>query len=105
MAGRDAYQLVLKPKQSGSTVGSVKIAVDAKNGVPLRVQLLPAEGGKPIVDAGFTKVDFAKPAADTFAFTPPKGAKVTEGAAGRARTAAATARSSRAWTPSPASTP
>ncbi|KOU32156.1 membrane protein [Streptomyces sp. WM6372] len=82
VAGRDAYQLVLKPKQSGSTVGSVKIAVDAKNGVPLRVQLLAAEGGKPIVDAGFTKVDFAKPSADTFAFTAPKGAKLTEGAAG-----------------------
>ncbi|MFB7179674.1 outer membrane lipoprotein carrier protein LolA [Streptomyces sp. NPDC056257] len=79
VAGRDAYQLVLKPKQSGSTVGSVQIAVDAKNGVPLRVQLLSSQGGKPIVDAGFTKVDFAKPAADTFAFTPPKGAKVTEG--------------------------
>nr|WSW44291.1 DUF2092 domain-containing protein [Streptomyces sp. NBC_01001] len=81
VAGRDAYQLVLKPKHGGSTVGSVKIAVDAKNGVPLRVQLLAAEGGKPIVDAGFTKVDFAKPSADTFAFTAPKGAKVTEGAA------------------------
>ncbi|MCX4527473.1 MULTISPECIES: sigma-E factor regulatory protein RseB domain-containing protein [unclassified Streptomyces] len=81
VAGRDAYQLVLKPKQSGSTIGSVQIAVDAKNGVPLRVQVLSSQGGKPIVDAGFTKVDFAKPAADTFAFTPPKGAKVTEGAA------------------------
>lgn len=82
VAGRDAYQLVLKPKGTGSTLASVKIAVDAKNGVPLRVQLLSTDGGKPIVDAGFTKVDFAKPAADTFAFTPPKGAKVTEGAAG-----------------------
>ncbi|MFD7262265.1 outer membrane lipoprotein carrier protein LolA [Streptomyces sp. NPDC059874] len=81
VAGRDAYQLVLKPKQSGSTVGSVQIAVDAKNGVPLRVQLLSSQGGKPIVDAGFTKVDFAKPSADTFKFTAPKGAKVTEGAA------------------------
>ncbi|UUU40595.1 LolA family protein [Streptomyces sp. NBC_00162] len=82
VAGRDAYQLVLKPKQAGSTVGSVQIAVDAKNGVPLRVQLLSSQGGKPIVDAGFTKVDFAKPAADTFAFTPPKNAKVTEGTDG-----------------------
>ncbi|EFL16901.1 sigma-E factor regulatory protein RseB domain-containing protein [Streptomyces sp. C] len=80
VAGRDAYQLVLKPKQSGSTVGSVQIAVDAKNGVPLRIQLLSSQGGKPIVDAGFTQVDFAKPAADAFTFTPPKGAKVTEGA-------------------------
>ncbi|OKI66643.1 LolA family protein [Streptomyces sp. MJM1172] len=83
VAGRDAYQLVLKPKQSGSTIGSVQIAVDAKNGVPLRVQVLSSQGGKPIVDAGFTKVDFAKPAADTFTFTPPKGAKVTEGAPGK----------------------
>ncbi|MCX5123236.1 DUF2092 domain-containing protein [Streptomyces sp. NBC_00193] len=82
VAGRDAYQLVLKPKGTGSTVASVKIAVDAKNGVPLRVQVLSTDGGKPILDAGFTKVDFAKPAADTFAFTPPKDAKVTEGAAG-----------------------
>ncbi|MGG8410597.1 LolA family protein [Streptomyces sp. 12297] len=79
VAGRDAYQLVLTPKQSGSTVGSVQIAVDAKNGVPLRFRLLSSGGGKPIVDAGFTKVDFGKPAADTFAFTPPKGAEVTEG--------------------------
>jgi outer membrane lipoprotein-sorting protein len=85
VAGRDAYQLVLKPKQTGSTVGSVAIAVDAKNGVPLRVQLLSSQGGKPIVDAGFTKVDFAKPAAGTFDFTPPKGAKVTEGADGAGR--------------------
>lgn len=81
IAGRDAYQLVLKPRQSGSTVGSVQIAVDAKNGVPLRVQLLSSQGGKPIVEAGFTQVDFGKPAADSFSFTPPKGAKVTEGAA------------------------
>ncbi|MFD3698969.1 outer membrane lipoprotein carrier protein LolA [Streptomyces sp. NPDC058646] len=85
VAGRDAYQLVLKPKQSGSTIASVQIAVDARNGVPLRVQVLSTQGGKPIVDAGFTKVDFAKPSADTFAFTPPKGAKVTEGAAESAR--------------------
>ncbi|MGW1776367.1 LolA family protein [Streptomyces sp. NPDC002104] len=82
VAGRDAYQLVLKPKGTGSTVASVKIAVDAKNGVPLRVQVLSTDGGKPIVDAGFTKVDFSKPAAGTFAFTPPKDAKVTEGAPG-----------------------
>ncbi|MFJ3925592.1 outer membrane lipoprotein carrier protein LolA [Streptomyces sp. NPDC090022] len=79
VAGRDAYQLVLKPKQAGSTVGSIQIAVDARNGVPLRFQLLSSQGGKPIVDAGFTKVEFAAPAAKTFDFTPPKGAKVNEG--------------------------
>ncbi|MEV4679276.1 LolA family protein [Streptomyces kurssanovii] len=78
VAGRDAYKLVVKPKQEGSTVGSITIAVDAKNGVPLKFTLNPSSGGKAVVDVGFTKVDFSRPAASTFDFTPPKGAKVTE---------------------------
>ncbi|MFJ7411761.1 outer membrane lipoprotein carrier protein LolA [Streptomyces sp. NPDC098077] len=78
VAGRDAYQLLIKPKQSGSTIGSVRIAVDAENGVPLKFTLSAASGGKAVVDAGFTKVDFSKPASSTFDFTPPKGAEVTE---------------------------
>ncbi|MEU5403171.1 DUF2092 domain-containing protein [Streptomyces sp. NPDC005963] len=78
VAGRDAYQLVIKPKQSGSTIGSVKVAVDAKTGTPLKFTLNSNAGGKAIFDVGFTKVDFGKPAASTFDFTPPKGAKITE---------------------------
>ena len=78
VAGRDAYRLVIKPKQSGSTVGQITVAVDAKTGTPLKFTLTPAGGGSAVVDAGFTKVDFGKPAASTFDFTPPKGAKVTE---------------------------
>ncbi|WP_327344028.1 DUF2092 domain-containing protein [Streptomyces europaeiscabiei] len=78
VAGRDAYKLVIKPKQSGSTVGAISIAVDSKTGLPLKFTLTPASGGAAVVDAGFTKVDFGKPSASTFDFTPPKGAKVTE---------------------------
>ncbi|MBT2506427.1 outer membrane lipoprotein carrier protein LolA [Streptomyces sp. ISL-98] len=78
VAGRDAYQLLIKPKQSGTTIGSIRVAVDAENGVPLKFTLSPSSGGKAAIDAGFTKVDFAKPSADTFDFSPPKGAKVTE---------------------------
>ncbi|UUU31592.1 DUF2092 domain-containing protein [Streptomyces sp. CA-210063] len=78
VAGRDAYKLVIKPKQSGSTVGAISIAVDAKTGLPLKFTLTPTSGGAAVVDAGFTKVDFGKPSASTFDFTPPKGAKVTE---------------------------
>jgi outer membrane lipoprotein-sorting protein len=78
VAGRDAYKLLIKPKQSGSTVGAVSIAVDAKTGLPLKFTLTPAGGGAAVVDAGFTQVSFAKPAASTFDFTPPKGAKITE---------------------------
>ncbi|MCI0385956.1 DUF2092 domain-containing protein [Streptomyces sp. CNQ085] len=78
VAGQDAYQLLVEPRQPDSTVGSVRIAVDADSGVPLRFTLTPQDGGKAAVDVGFTEVKFAKPDADTFAFKPPKGAKVTE---------------------------
>ncbi|MCF3962136.1 LolA family protein [Streptomyces fuscigenes] len=79
VAGHDAYELVIKPKQTGSTVGSVRVAVDSRTGTPLKFTLLPSGGGKPVVDIGYTSVDFARPAASTFTFTPPKGTKVTEG--------------------------
>ncbi|MFD4372583.1 outer membrane lipoprotein carrier protein LolA [Streptomyces sp. NPDC058486] len=79
VAGRDAYRLVIEPKQQGSTVDAITIAVDAANGTPLKFTLDSTSGGKPVLDAGFTKVDFGKPAASEFDFTVPKGAKVTEG--------------------------
>ncbi|OIJ66819.1 LolA family protein [Streptomyces mangrovisoli] len=79
VAGRDAYKLVIKPKQSGTTVGAISVAVDAKTGQPLKFTLTPASGGAAVVDAGFVKISYAEPAASTFSFTPPKGAKVTEG--------------------------
>ncbi|MGW2921144.1 LolA family protein [Streptomyces angustmyceticus] len=79
VAGRDAYQLLIKPKQAASTVGSIRVAVDAENGVPLKFTLTPKSGGAAAVDVGYTNVEFAKPAASTFSFTPPKGAKVVDG--------------------------
>ncbi|MBB1259617.1 LolA family protein [Streptomyces alkaliterrae] len=79
LAGRDAYQLALKPKNApDSTVDSVRIAVDAKNGMPLKVSLESRDGGKPIGEIGFTSVDFGKPAASTFDFAPPKGTKIVK---------------------------
>ncbi|SCK50690.1 hypothetical protein [Streptomyces sp. WMMB 322] len=79
VAGRDAYQLVIKPKGAPhSTVDSVRIAVDADTGTPLTFTLAPKGGGEPAVDVRYTKVDFGKPDAGTFDFKPPKGTDVTE---------------------------
>ncbi|MGW3197505.1 LolA family protein [Streptomyces sp. NPDC001118] len=78
VAGRDAYKLLIKPRQSGTTVGAISIAVDAKTGMPLKFTLTPKSGGAAVLDAGFTQVSIAKPAGSTFDFTPPKGAKVTD---------------------------
>ncbi|MFI9362590.1 outer membrane lipoprotein carrier protein LolA [Kitasatospora sp. NPDC053057] len=77
VAGQKAYQLSVKPTQSGSTVSEVRIAVAADNGVPLAV-VVKSTDGSTVLDVHFTDVSFAKPAAKTFDFTAPKGAKVTE---------------------------
>ncbi|MEV5509815.1 LolA family protein [Streptomyces orinoci] len=92
VAGRNAYRLTIKPKQSGTTVDAVRIAVDAKNGVPLRFTVTPKGGGKAAVDAVFTKISFSRPSASSFDFTPPKGTKVTEGKAGQQHHGTATPR-------------
>lgn len=78
VAGQSVYELSVKPKGSGSTIGEVRIAVDGANGMPLQVRVLPSDGSDPILDVGFTSVSFATPAASTFAFTPPRGTKVTQ---------------------------
>ncbi|WP_431982492.1 LolA family protein [Streptomyces qinglanensis] len=79
VAGRDAYQLVVQPKgASDSTIESVRIAVDADKGLPLRFTVDPKKGGDPAVDVAYTKVDFGKPDASSFTFRPPEDAKVTE---------------------------
>lgn len=78
VAGRDAYELVLKPKQSGTLVAEVRIAVDATRHVPLRVQVYSTKAANPAFEVGFTSVDFAKPDASRFTFNPPPGTTVSE---------------------------
>jgi outer membrane lipoprotein-sorting protein len=79
VAGRDAYDLVLQPRDTRSLVGDVRIAVDSETGVPLRVQV-NAKGstGRPAFETTFTSVTFAKPSAAVFRFSPPPGATVSE---------------------------
>jgi outer membrane lipoprotein-sorting protein len=78
VAGRPVYELVLAPKDSDSLVGQVRIAIDSAQSVPLRVQIISRGASSPAFEVGFTSVDFTKPAASWFTFTPPPGAKVTE---------------------------
>jgi outer membrane lipoprotein-sorting protein len=78
VAGRDAYELVLAPKDSASLVRQVRIALDAKRHVPLRVQVYSAKTANPAFEVGFTAVDFTKPDASRFTFNPPPGTKVSE---------------------------
>ena len=77
VAGQDAYQLVIAPKDSRSLVGKVVVQLDAQHpGVPLGVQVFARGATSPAFQTGFTSITFAAPPASTFAFTPPQGASV-----------------------------
>jgi outer membrane lipoprotein-sorting protein len=78
VAGRSAYELLLEPRDAGSLVGSVRIAIDGKTHVPTRVQVFARNAGKPAFEVGFTSFDPSNPPASVFSFNPPPGTKVTQ---------------------------
>jgi hypothetical protein len=77
VAGKPAYDLVLAPKDARSLVGQVQIAVDASNGVPLRLQVFTRGASSPAFTVGYTTVQFATPAPADVSFTPPPSATIT----------------------------
>jgi hypothetical protein len=77
VAGQAAYQLVLAPRDSGSLIGQVRIAIDGQNGVPLRLQVLARGASSPAFQVGYTFIQFEAPSPGDVSFTPPPGAKLT----------------------------
>ena len=57
----------------------MRVAIDARHHVPLRVQVFAKGMASPVFQIGFTSVSFGKPAAANFAFRPPAGAAVVQG--------------------------
>ena len=82
VAGRSAYELVLEPKDDRSLVGQVRIAIDADQHIPLRVQVFAKGATTTAFQVGFSQVSFDVPAAENFRFAPPPGATVTESTLG-----------------------
>ncbi|RLP86804.1 sigma-E factor regulatory protein RseB domain-containing protein [Micromonospora sp. CV4] len=83
VAGRDAYELVLQPRDKDSLVHQLRIAIDAKQHVPLRFEVLATGSDQPAFEVAFTQVDYRRPDADQFTFNPPPGVTVTEESAER----------------------
>jgi outer membrane lipoprotein-sorting protein len=77
VAGRDAYELVLAPKDTASLIGQVRLAIDAEQHIPLRVEVYAKGANNPAVRIAFQQISFSVPDAQQFAFNPPPGAKVT----------------------------
>jgi outer membrane lipoprotein-sorting protein len=78
VAGRDAYELILTPKDGASLIGQVRLAIDAKQHVPLRVQVYAKGAGQSAFEVAFTQVTFDRPADSQFTFNPPPGTTVEE---------------------------
>ncbi|MFB9316519.1 LolA family protein [Cryptosporangium minutisporangium] len=78
VAGRAAYELVLKPKDAQTRIGQVRLAIDAEKKMPLRVRVYARGSNSPAFEVGFTQVSFATPDPAQFEFTPPAGATVNE---------------------------
>jgi outer membrane lipoprotein-sorting protein len=82
VAGRSAYELVLKPREATSLVAQVRVAIDGTEHVPLRVQVFAKSVADPVFEVAFSSVDFARPDAAQFTFNPPPGTTVTNGTMG-----------------------
>jgi outer membrane lipoprotein-sorting protein len=78
IAGRQAYELVVSPKDQVSRIGSIRLGVDAQAHIPLRLQVFARGSGTPAVEIGFTQISLAKPDAAEFAFNPPPGTTIVE---------------------------
>jgi outer membrane lipoprotein-sorting protein len=78
VAGRDAYELVLSPRDTGSLIGQVRLAIDAEKHIPLRVDVYAKNANNPAVRVAFQQISFATPDAQQFVFKAPPGTKVNE---------------------------
>jgi outer membrane lipoprotein-sorting protein len=77
IAERDAYELVLVPRDGASLVREVRLAVDAQESLPLRVRVF-GDGPDPAFEVRFTQISFQRPDPEQFQFNPPPGTEVTE---------------------------
>jgi outer membrane lipoprotein-sorting protein len=78
VAGREAYELVLTPRDAETLVGEVRVAIDAETGAALAASVTARGDDSPAFSVSFTDISFTAPDASVFAFTPPQGTEVTE---------------------------
>lgn len=77
VAGRNCYVLRITPQTEATTIGSVRVSVDAATGVPLGVAVYPVGSSNPAIQAEFQSVSFSADPAE-LRFAPPPGTNVVE---------------------------
>ncbi|WP_345802385.1 hypothetical protein AAIB33_04615 [Microbacterium sp. AZCO] len=78
VAGRDAYELVLAPKDAQSLIGEVRFAIDGETGAALSASITARGADQPAFDVAFTQVAFSAPDAATLTYRPAPGFTVEE---------------------------
>src|SRR5207302_4436487 len=76
VAGRPCYVLVVVPRDAGTLVGRVEVAVDAERRLPLGVDVFARGAASPSVSVRFDSVGFSPIDPSTFRFSPPSGARI-----------------------------
>ena len=78
VAGRAAYNVSVAPKHDGGLLGSVELAWDAENGVPLRAAVYALGASSPVLSLAVTDVSYGAVSASDVDVSPPAGAKVVQ---------------------------
>jgi hypothetical protein len=66
VAGRDAYELVVAPRDHRSLVDEIRLAVDARTSLPLRLRVFSTRSADPAIESGFTSISYDTPSASVF---------------------------------------
>lgn len=78
VGGQPAYSVSVSPKQSGSMLGSVKLAWDADHGTPLRVAVYASGTASPALEFDVTNITYGAVSASDLQATFPSTATVTD---------------------------
>jgi len=81
VAGRDTQGLRLRPADRRSTIDHVDVWADAQSAIPLRVDVVGAQGGAPTMSSEFSEFSTAVPDDSVTSFSPPSSARVRQRAA------------------------
>jgi hypothetical protein len=78
VAGQPAYSVSVAPKHDGGLLGSVELAWDAVQGVPLRAGIYAQGSSTPALELAVTDISSGAVASSDVDISPPAGAKVVD---------------------------
>ena len=78
IAGRPAYSVTASPKANGGLLGSLELAWDSAQGVPLRAGIYARDSSSPALELAVTDISYGAVPSTSVDVAPPTGAKVVD---------------------------